>query len=253
MRWSYPAAGAGMLLRDGDGLLAAIILLLLVLSAWLLLFAMAGQTGPFSGFLFSSETWQSLCMTPAGGLSWAVAGSAGIMGAAMAVAMMLPCALPAWQHLRRGGEWQRACAFIAGYAAVWIAISAIAAAAEIAAKQAFAIDPGAAAAVLAVLAGVYQFSRAKTGAMAHMRCETVAEAGTGGMLRGMHYARHCVRSNGPAMALMLATGMTDMRVMIGLCAGMLLEKIAPRPLTARLVGAALLGTGAAWAYGAFAA
>ncbi|MFN7102232.1 MAG: hypothetical protein ACK4N1_06360, partial [Pseudorhizobium sp.] len=67
------------------------------------------------------ELWQSLCITDvASTFSWPVWSQYCGMGAVMTLAMMLPCATPAWRMLRTGGSATAAFGFLSGYGVIWI-------------------------------------------------------------------------------------------------------------------------------------
>jgi predicted metal-binding membrane protein len=167
------------------------------------------------------------------------------MWAAMMIAMMLPSFAPVVMRHRRPLR------VAVGYFAVWIAAGAavypigiaIAAAAmrwpEVARAMPIAI--GAAIA----LAGVLQLSRWKASALSDCRnpacCALGHRPGPREAWRdGLRFGAHCLRCCGPAMLVLLATGVMNVVAMAAVTVAITLERLLPRP---RLVRRAL-GVGA---------
>lgn len=202
-----------------------------------------------------ADFWASLCLSDAGAPWWQVLASTCSMAALMTVAMMLPCALPAWQSLLEKRDGAGAYRFMAGYTLVWFVFALAAAAAETGLHMAFGGPPvlagaGVAAGGLIVLAGLYQFTPAKLSAMRHMHCTTPPRSGTNALGMGAGYARHCLKANALLMSTMLALGMMNVVAMVLLALVMLVEKVSPGRVAAGIIGVGLVGAGGAFIFAA---
>ncbi len=189
-----------------------------------------------------------------------------VMWAAMAIAMMLPTALPALAlyfrfHLGRHPGVAAAAptaALALGYLAVWFAFAAVAAVAQWGLEHARLAEPIAGtltsrtvAGLVLVGAGVFQLSPAK--AMCLRKCRTPLSfmmtrwrAGRAGALAmGVEHGLHCLGCCWALMLVMFVVGVMNLLWMGALGVVMLLEKVAPRgDLVARAGGVALLAAGA---------
>ena len=206
-----------------------------------------------------------------GGLAWVVTvGEARGMGAGpgtmgmafpfflgmwvtMMAAMMLPAIGPmaAAETLGAGrgtaGRIPRALAFAAGFLVPWAGYGALAFAALEGTGRLVEGSPGVArwlgVGIFAV-AGLYQFSRWKMGALAYCRTPMHSESrpGLGGdFASGIRDGGFCVGCCWALMTILLAVGVMNVWAMAGLAGVILAEKVLPRSrLVAGLAGAALL-------------
>ncbi|WGY67252.1 DUF2182 domain-containing protein [Burkholderia cepacia] len=221
--------------------------------------AMGGE--PMAGGWMASAAWLQPCGRGAGR---AFATFAGMWGA-MTAAMMLPALAPMlWQYRQRIGPMATArSAWLvvvagAGYFAVWMALGALVFPAGAALTAAAARLPGlaralpfAAGAVVSV-AGMLQFSAWKARRLAccrHMaggvhRSSAVAGAA---WRHGVRAAMHCSACCGNLMAIALAAGMMDLRVMAAVTVAIAAERLAPPGgrVAARIAGCVAVGGGIA--------
>src|SRR6056297_1142581 len=147
----------------------------LILGAWGLLYTMALPQDLRDGaVLYGADFLRSLCIvTPdAAGFVRIV-----VMWSLMSAAMMAPTALPAfatYEDLGHTGQ-TRLGALVAGYLAIWLGFSVLAAAAQMAFFQAGLLTAfgdsrsGVLSAALLALAGLYQFSPAKDACLSKCR------------------------------------------------------------------------------------
>ena len=149
-----------------------------VVRAWVALFLMvraAGLPAPLPGGA-AAEFWASLCLAASEADPLALFA----MWTVMSAAMMLPTFVPA---LRTYGDLQAVqasdatgmAALVAGYGAVWLGFSALAAAAQLALSRAGALAPDGTLLLpwlnvaLLAAAGVYQFSAMKAACLSKCR------------------------------------------------------------------------------------
>jgi len=165
--------GLGQL--DGRGL-GWLVFFGAILGAWIALLAMV-RADPASGLDGLPEgVWASLCL-PAGEARFLPLMA---MWALMGAAMMLPGFVPALATFRDlaaagAGEAGASAALVAGYLAVWLAAAAVGAGAQSALAGAALLNPGGAlisplaSAGLLIVAGLYQFSGAKSACLSRCR------------------------------------------------------------------------------------
>lgn len=220
--------------------------------------AMGGE--PMPGGWMASAAWLRPCGR---GTGRAFAAFAGMWGA-MTATMMLPVLAPVlWRYRRRVGPLTatRAAWLVvvagAGYFAVWMALGLLvfpagavltAAAARLPALA--RALPFAAGAVVSA-AGVLQFSAWKARRLACCR----HAAGGAPRLRavagaawrhGVRAAMHCSACCGNLMAIALAAGMMDLRVMAAVTIAIAAERLAPSGgRVARIIGCVAVGAGIA--------
>jgi predicted metal-binding membrane protein len=220
--------------------------------------AMGGE--PMSGGWMASAAWLRPCGQGAGRAFAAFAG----MWGAMTVTMMLPVLAPQLWHyrLRIGPRPARSAWLVvvagAGYFAVWIALGALVFPAGAALTTAAARLPALArampfaAGVVVLAAGALQFSGWKARRLA---CCRHAAAHGGHVPRaaavtawryGVHAAIRCGACCGNLMAVALAAGMMDLRVMAAVTVAIAAERVAPAGgRVARIVGCGAVAGGIA--------
>ncbi|MEO8455484.1 MAG: DUF2182 domain-containing protein [Sphingomicrobium sp.] len=160
----------------------------------------------------------------------------------MMVAMMLPSAAPAillYGRVRevRGGDSAiaRSWIFLAGYLAVWLLFSLMAAAMQsLLASPSMALENRFAEGALLVAAGLYQLSLLKKACLA--RCRSPAQflsrhwrPGVAGAVRlGVLHGWHCVGCCWLLMALLFVGGVMNLVWIVALTLIVTLEKLLPR-------------------------
>ena len=210
-------------------------------------------------------------MAMGGGGAEALA-AAFVMWAVMMLAMMLPTVAPSaavfsMLALRRdphGGERATA-AYIAGYAAAWVAYAAPAALLQWGLTHAWLLDPMAQStsawlsAGLLLAAGIYQFTPLKQACLS--RCRSPLgyfmarwRDGAGGALRvGLQHGSYCVACCWALMAVMFVVGAMNLAWMALLALLVLGEKVIPATWRFdRVIGGALVAWGMWIAVGAWA-
>ena len=222
----------------------------LILGSWGLLYAMALPADLREGaVIFGTDFLRSLCV-----LTPDAAGFARItlMWALMSAAMMAPTALPAfatYDDLGHAGE-TRLGALVAGYLAVWLGFSVIAACAQMVLFNGGLLTAfgdsrsGVLSAALLALAGLYQFSPAKAACL--LRCRRplaffMAHWDEGAWRNGLRLGLVCLGCCWALMALAFVGGVMNLAFMGLATLVMVLEKLPElgRYLT-RPLGAALL-------------
>jgi predicted metal-binding membrane protein len=227
----------------------------LILAAWGALYAMALPGDLRSGAaIYGADFLQSLCIvTPdAAGFGRIV-----LMWALMSAAMMAPTALPAfatYDDLGHGAE-TRFGALVAGYLAVWLGFSLIAAGAQMALFQAGLLSAfgdsrsGVLSAVLLAMAGLYQFSPLKAACLSRCRRPLVffmAHWDEGPARNGVRLGLVCLGCCWALMALAFVGGVMNLAFMGLATVIMVLEKLPdPGRRLTRPLGVALLA-GAGW-------
>ncbi|HKT62359.1 MAG TPA: DUF2182 domain-containing protein [Burkholderia sp.] len=258
-----PGAAGG-----GGRVFGAALVAVFVAAVWATLAQHASMdaTGgmPMAGGWTLSAGWLGPCGWGAGRAFAAFAG----MWGAMTVTMMLPVLAPVlWRYRQALGMVgaARAAAFVAvavagaGYFSVWMALGAVAfpvgraLAVEAARLPALAGAMPFAAGALVIGAGVLQFSGWKLRQLACCR-HAAAGAGarpvaaeTGAAWRhGVRAALRCGACCGNLMAIALAAGVMDLRVMAVVTVAIAAERLAPAGgRVARIVGGVAIGAGAA--------
>lgn len=215
---------------------------------------------PMAGGWMASAAWLQPCGRGAGRAFGAFAG----MWGAMTVTMMLPVLAPMlWRYRQRIGPmatarsaWLVAVAG-AGYFAVWMALGALVFPAGIALTAAAArlpalarVLPFAAGAVVPV-AGMLQFSAWKARRLAcrrHAAGDVHRSSAVAGAAwwHGVRGAMHCGACCGNLMAIALAAGMMDLRVMAAVTVALTAERLGPPGgRVERIAGCVAVGGGIA--------
>ncbi|KGB99654.1 MULTISPECIES: DUF2182 domain-containing protein [Burkholderia] len=218
--------------------------------------AMGGE--PMSGGWVASAVWLRPCGRGAGRAFAAFVG----MWGAMTVTMMLPVLAPQlWHDWQRIGPRTARSAWLvvvgAGYFSVWMALGALVFPAGAALTTAGARLPAlarampfAAGAVVAA-AGALQFSGWKARRLACCRHAAAhaprpRAAPVTAWRYGVRAATRCGACCGNLMAVALAAGMMDLRVMAAVTVAIAAERVAPAgERVARIVGCAAVAGGAA--------
>ena len=186
------------------------------------------------------------------------------MWSVMMVAMMLPSVTPnillvLGVYRRRGSRYTRAKSllFIAGYLLAWTAFSAVAAASQMLLHRAALLTPEMAArsmflaAMVLIVAGVYQWLPLKRACLAH--CHSPLgfltrywrEGSSGAIGMGVRHGLFCVGCCWALMALLFVAGVMNLLWIAAIAAFVLVEKLAPPALRlSRFAGIALAAWGA---------
>lgn len=187
-----------------------------------------------------------------------------LMWTVMMVAMMLPSALPFVFVFRTEYRRRRmrhllhvpSGVFLAGYFAVWIAFSAIAAMLQQGLRRAALLSPmmtttDAFAGGILIAAGVYQWTPFKNACLRHCRSPLSfllndwREGLWGAFRMGIEHGFFCLGCCWLIMALPFAAGVMNLGWMAAITAFILIEKAAPGgQWFGRVGGAALVGAGA---------
>jgi predicted metal-binding membrane protein len=258
---SRPESRAALSRTTATALLA---LGMLVLAAWAALLLQAWRMGGDDAFL------AALCRPglgePAAGWEGFLAdwGATALLWVAMSLAMMLPTALPMVlsydQSAARAGRGAPSPLWVAaGYAAVWLTVSLLAALlqagwARLAPVQSL---PPVIASVLAGAAvgaaGLYQFSEWKLACLAFCRHEVAPDAAlrsrAGVFAVGIGQGLRCLGCCGAIMGMMLVAGFMNLFWMAGFALLMTLEKLSSGLWAPRAIGVALVALGLAVAVG----
>ena len=186
------------------------------------------------------------------------------MWSLMMVAMMLPSMLPVLAIYTRLSAKEHAGArlagrialFAIGYLSLWIAFSAVAAAAQIGlAATPYFTAAGAqagpiAAAVLLLVAGLYQLTPLKDACLDHCRHPVTfliahwRDGVSGAFPMGVHHGAYCVGCCAAFMGLMFVFGAANVLWMAALTVYFVLEKTLPRAdVWGRIVGGLLIFAG----------
>ena len=213
---------------------------------------------PMSGGWMLSVIWTRMC-----GESWlGAAASFLVMWTAMMPAMMLPALLPVlWRYRRAFGRTaanaaDRLTALVgAGYFVVWTLLGAAifplgAALAAIEMQQPMlARAAPLAAGIVVLIAGALQFTAWKTD---HLACFRAAPAhplpadAAAAFRHGLRLGLHCSAGSAGLTAILLVSGLMDLRVMAVVTAAITLERLAPSgQATARAIGAVACAAGLA--------
>lgn len=209
------------------------------------------------------ELWQSLCITDVTpSFSWGSWSQFCEMGAIMTLAMMLPCATPAWRVLRTGGSPATAFGFLGGYGVIWMLFSLVLATIDMALH--LHVGPhlvstagitGVVAAGAIIGAGAFQWTPFKHSARLKIATRNVpATHGDANICTsfaaGIRYAGYCVKSNGPLMMTMIFLGMMNIVAMTLLLLAMVLEKGVAKNHVSHGIGIVLVVAGSTWMYAA---
>ncbi|MDQ0419581.1 putative metal-binding membrane protein [Peteryoungia aggregata LMG 23059] len=252
-----------------------------VVLGWLVIFDMlsTAMSSPESGALgpgmaaasgvvlmmkdIPSELWQSLCITDVSPtFSWIAWSQFCGMGVIMTLAMMLPCATPAWRMLQSGGSATAAFGFLGGYGVIWILFSLMLATIDMALHLhvgshlvSTAGMTGVVAAGAVIGAGAYQWTPFKHRARLKIATRAVpathSDASIGASAAaGMRYAGYCVKSNGLLMTTMIVLGMMNIVAMMLLLLAMILERGVAKNHVSQAIGIALVLAGSVWVYSA---
>lgn len=192
-----------------------------------------------------------------------------IMWVAMAMAMMLPTAVPVFSTYAeeaeaKGARGERPASvlwLIAGYLTVWVGYSLIATLAQWGLTELRALNPamGPASLMLAgstlIAAGLYQFTPAKQGCLIRCQMPTryiVANWSTDakGVLRlGVEQGLFCLGCCFALMTVMFAVGVMNVIWIAVIGVAMIAEKTIAHPAVSRVIGGVLLvwGTALIWA------
>src|SRR6056297_1569393 len=206
----------------------------LILGAWGLLYAMALPADLREGaVIFGADFLRSLCIVTPDAAGFA---RIALMWALMSAAMMAPTALPAfatYEDLGHAGE-TRLGALVAGYLAVWLGFSVIAAGAQMALFNAGLLTAfgdsrsGALSATLLALAGLYQFSPAKEACLSKCRRPLVffmAHWDEGAWRNGLRLGLVCLGCCWALMLLAFVGGVMNLAFMGLATVIMVLEKL----------------------------
>lgn len=204
---------------------------------------MAGMPGMSSSARAGASTAHH-SMLLGGGAVVAVA-----MWTLMAVAMMLPTALPAVRHVAANSLRRRRpramATFAAVYALIWVAFGAL----VLAASPAWAgLDRTAVAAGALALAAAWQLSAPKRRAVRDCHRPSplppTGRRATAGVVRfAVRNGTACVRSCWAMMLAMAVAATATTFWMIAITGLVLVEKLAPKPRQATRAGAVLLAAG----------
>lgn len=250
--WSVPGMSAAEIKLTDPRAITAMGLGLVVLAAWLALIAMHG------GAEMALETIAVLCGQIGASVTFWFYPAVLIMWLLMAVAMMLPTALPTidlYVQLSRrmeSGRAQRITLFTLGYIVAWGGFGALAAALQIGihALQVDLIDPLIAGGAILILAGSYQFSAIKNRCLALCHNPMMffmsrwRETYVGTLRLGIEHGIICIGCCWALMLLMLVTGTMNLVWMAFLGIAMLVEKLIPNAATwGRVAGALMIAGG----------
>ncbi|GCB03261.1 DUF2182 domain-containing protein [Ralstonia sp. SET104] len=198
--------------------------------------------------------WMPMC----GQTWWRFAASFIGMWTVMMVAMMLPSLVPTLRRYRTelhlAGEPNLGVPTAlagSGYFAVWTAIGLMVFALSAALAQLEMAWPVLARAMpvasgaIVFAAGLWQFSAWKARQLA--RCRAAPTTGGTAWRYGLHLGIRCAGSCASLTAILLASGVMDLRAMAAVSAAITLERLAPAgEYIARVVGAVAAGAGLYW-------
>ncbi|MBV9985635.1 DUF2182 domain-containing protein [Bradyrhizobium sp.] len=211
---------------------------------------------PMSGGWMLPLMWTRMC-----GESWlGAAASFLIMWTAMMPAMMLPALMPVlWRHRRAFGRTaanvaDRLTALVgAGYLLVWVVLGMAifplgAALAAIELQQpVLARAAPVAAGVVVLIAGLMQFTAWKADHLVCFRAapgRSLPSDDASALRQGLRLGLHCAACSAGPTAILLVSGMMDLRVMAVVTAAITLERLAPSgEAIARAIGAVACAAG----------
>ena len=253
-----PSALERLLRRDrlavGFGLAAIAVI------AWIFLFRMSADMRSREAEAQMHAAMGMAGMHTWGSDSWLTLFS---MWAVMMVGMMLPSAAPVVLlvlavYRRRSDRRARisAFAFLAGYALLWTAFSAVAAAAQVGLHQAALLSPDMTSrsatlgGAILLIAGIYQWLPIKTACLSH--CQSPLgflsshwrEGAVGALRMGARHGAFCVGCCWALMTLLFVVGVMNLLWVAALMAFVLLEKLTRHgQLFARATGVLLVAWG----------
>lgn len=235
-----------------------VVLVGLPLTCWIWVVAMARDMyGPMNGasawMMTVQWDWSRLI------LLWA-------MWAAMMAAMMLPSAAPMILLYARGMRHRATeahparliYAMAAGYVLVWSLFSVGATALQRALSSWLVLTPmmepatPVAAAVLLVLAGVYQLTPLKAACLASCQSPIAfmtshwREGASGAFRMGLRHGLHCLGCCWALMLLLFAGGVMNLVVILALTVWVAIEKLAPFGKQSAWISGALLAGSGVW-------
>lgn len=202
---------------------------------------------PMPGGWTLSTAWMPMC-----GQSWAgAAASFTGMWVLMMVAMMLPALLPRLRHLPPGLAARAAAAYFFVWSVAGIAVFALGALLTqlLLQMNTLASSVPALSGLVVLLAGIFQRTAWKARQLACCRQQaTRGPAHVSAAWRlGLRLGRHCLLSCAGLTALLLVTGVMDLRVMAIITAAITAERLAPDGEgVARLSGAVAMAAGLLW-------
>lgn len=225
--------------------MAPLVLVLLLSWAWIIVMA-RDMYGPMTGA--SAWTMTPVWDMPHLLLLWA-------MWAVMMTAMMLPSAVPMVLLARIASHPH---ALAAGYVVVWAVFSVGATALQWQLAELGIVDgmmeisSARAAAILLLIAGVYQLTPLKRACL--ITCQAPADfltrrwrSGVSGAFRmGAEHGVYCVGCCWALMLLLFAGGVMNLTVILALTVLVAFEKLAPVGVASARVSGALLIIAAAW-------
>ncbi len=225
-----------------------------ILGAWAMLYLMAVPADVRDAAnLYGAEFWRDLCTLTPDGAGFA---RMALMWVLMSAAMMAPTVLPAlatYDDLGHSGAQTSMWRLLAGYLAVWIGYSLLAAGAQLALFRAGLLDPlGQSAsallsAALLAVAGLYQFSALKEACLSKCRMPLtffMQHWDEGPWRNGLRLGLVCLGCCWALMALAFVGGVMNLAFMGLATVLMVLEKLPEigrwitRPLGVALLGAA---------------
>jgi predicted metal-binding membrane protein len=237
----------------------------------IVLVALAGVTGISWGWILSMSA--DMYGSMRGASAWAMTATWDVphlfmlfaMWAVMMTAMMLPGAVPMLMLyiavVRRSDERRlvrQSYSLAGGYLVVWSLFSAAATIAQrlltdesVVSPMMSIADPRVAAVVL-ILAGIYQFTPLKRDCLAACRSPIALftsywRPGASGAFRmGLRHGLHCLGCCWALMLLLFAGGVMNAYVIGGLTLFVLIEKVTPIGRTASKVGGLVLAVLGAW-------
>ena len=188
-----------------------------------------------------------------------------VMWAVMMVAMMLPSAAPMallvlGVYRRRNNRHASLCGglFVAGYLLMWTFFSAAAAAMQIWLRHASLLSAEMAttsrtvAAVLQIVAGVYQWLPIKAACLTHCRSPLTflsrhwREGNAGALSLGLRHGGFCVGCCFALMGLLFVAGVMNLLWVSAIAAFVLVEKLLSRGLAFSRLGGVLLVAWGGW-------
>jgi predicted metal-binding membrane protein len=191
-----------------------------------------------------------------------------IMWSVMMIGMMAGSALPVLALVAggRAGASGRAAVhvalFAAGYLAVWIGFSVVAALVQWRLHEAALLSPMMAAAsprlggAILIAAGLYQLTPLKGACLTHCRSPLGFLMGhwrdgpSGGFTMGLHHGLYCLGCCWAVMCVLFVVGVMNLLWVAAIAAFVLLEKIGPAGVrVARLAGVAMIAIGVRVAMG----
>ena len=217
-----------------------------ILASWVLIALMAApEEMRAAGHLYGADLFEALCTVSVSAAGFA---NAVLMWALMLMAMMLPTALPAlaaYDDLTRAGHKGDITALASGYLFVWLGFAVLAAGLQVALLSTDAISPYGESrsplltASLLALAGLYQFSSAKSACLSRCRSPLMffmERIDDGPWRNGLHLGLVCI---GCCWALMLLAFVGGMASLLFMGLGTLVMTLEKLPEIGRWLSAPL--------------